>query len=359
MISGTVEHVALVEHKSSKLDLCKITIDFDEIYIWGDYNELIDFIGKPVEYSVRQDVVDGKIVTVIANIANQYTVQTLSRQESIKLIPASGLGRAECTFDVSTLKYGDTAYGQVMLLAGYTVGKSDKTQWIDCSVIDKYSKLVTLRVFTKSVEGDIDAEEVIASFVGYYVRADITLTKYGYQTRGIELVNVPVIKAPEIDIASNVLIQEISKDDGLQKYCNLYDFMHVLSTVVNVEPGYELVYMAVEIALINELENITSDYDFRAMRRAVFAIRGYLLPSTTRFSKAVLNVTKLSRTELKTDKELLLLVDPLSDEEPTKTKVIFYKITELAKFIVEDRRRVKSEDTDLRNIRSVYGGSIL
>lgn len=359
MICGKVESVKLIEHKADKLDLCKITIDFDEIFIWGDYNELIDYIGKPVEYSVRQDVIDGKPVTVIANMANQYTVQTLSKQESIKLIPASGLGRAECTFDVSTLKYGDTAYGQVMLLSGYTAGKSDKTKWIDCTVIDKYSKLVTVRIFTKEVEGDIDAEATIAALVGYYIKSDITFTKYGYQTRGIELVNVPVVKAPEVDIATNVLVNEISKDTELQEYCNAYDLIYILSEHINIELGYELVYMAAEIALINELENMTDTYDFKAMRRAVFATRGYLLPSKTKFSKAVLNINKLSKTSLKTDKELLLLLDPLADEEPSKTKVVFYKIKEIAKFIIEDRRRVEPELQELSAIRSLYGGSVL
>lgn len=359
MISGIVESVGLVEHKAEKLDLCKIKIDFDEIYIWGDYNELLDYVGRPVEYSVRQDVINGKPVTVIANLANQYTVQTLNKQESIKLIPASGIGRAECTLDITQLKYGDIAYNQIMLLSGYVMGKSDKTQWIDCNVIDKRSKLATVRIFTKNVEGDVDAEAVIASLVGYYVRANVTFTKYGYQTDKIELVNIPVVKAPEVDIASSVLVHEISKDSGLQEYCNTYNVIQTLSDIINIEVGYELVYMAAEIALINEFENMTSGYDFRAMRRAVFAMRGYLLPAKTKFSKAVLNINKLAKTGLKTDKELLLLVDPLSDEPATKTKVVFYKIREMAKFIVDDRRRVEPESMSLDEIRSIYGGSIL
>ena len=92
---------------------------------------------------------------------------------------------------------------------------------------------------------------------------------------------ISLVKAPEVDIATNVLVNEISKDAELQEYCNTYDFMHVLSEHINIELGYELVYMAAEIAIINEFENMTDTYDFKAMRRAVFATRGYLLPSKT------------------------------------------------------------------------------
>lgn len=359
VILGKVEAVKLVEHVGDKLDLCKITIDFDEVYIWGEYNELIQFVGEPVEYSVRRDVIKGEPVTVIANIANKFTVQTLDKKEGIKLIPKSNIGRAECTFDVSTLKFGDTAYNQTVLLSGYTIGKSDKTQWIDCSVIDKYSKVFTLRVFTKSIEGDIDAEAAIASFVGYYVKSDITLTKYGYQTKGVELVNVPVVKAPEVDLAITALTQVVESDAELNKYCTAYNMLSVLAGTFRVELGYELVYMAAEIALINELENMSDNYDFRAMRRAVFTSRGYLLPCKTRFSKSVLNFTKVAKTELREDRELLLMTDPLAMEDVSQTKTMFYKLREMAKYIIDDRRRFEAPVSELDKVRVVYGGDVL
>lgn len=359
MIVGTVESVKLLEHISSGLDYCEIAIDFDLLKIFGSYNEIMSYIGKQVQYDIRKDMYNGEQIDVIANIVDSYVVQTLQEEDNIKLIPEETETRAVCNFSIDSLKFGDYDSDCIAYLSGCEKGSSKKTTWIDCKMVDKKSKVFDLRIFTKNIENGIDADETLTSWVGHYVKFDITNTKYGYQTSDIELYNVPVVAPPEVDIAISQIKKVVAGDSELLDYMTTYNFIDTLKNVIDNEPGYHLVAIASEIYLINAIKNISNVYDTKVLIRAAITSRGYLLPSKTKFSRVLLNTNKVMRSALGKDRELMLILDPTAEEESSPTKKVYIDIANFARKILNERRGIEDEienDYSVSALRHMFGG---
>lgn len=358
MLSGKVESVVFIEHLGEKLDHCKIRIDFDEKVVFGYYNDLVELIGHYVQYDLRWDLVNGVRTEVIANLVNQHTVQTLDKVEGVRLIPKDTEKRAVCTCDISNLKYGDKEYGVIALMTGIRQGHSVKAQWVECTMVDRNSQTFELRIFTKYTEGPADPYKTLESFVGSYVQFDISSTPYGFQTNSIEYVNMPVVTAPEVDIAYNVLSKVASEDTELNSYVQMFDMLNVIKGQMSGDIGYELVYMAAELNMIDCLQNISDAYEYQALRRAVFVTRGHMLQCNTKFSKPILNFNKLVRTDLKTDKELLLIIDPMAEQEMSRTKKLYYFIREFVKKVIDERRGLDETLSDIvvGDLHAKFGG---
>lgn len=360
MINGKVISVKLIEHISRDLDLCEIEIEFDILKIFGSYNEIMTYIGKRVQYSVRKDMYKGQQINVIANLAEMYTIQTVAEEDNIKLLPDDSEHRSVCNFSIDTIKYGDYDVGCIAFLSGYEVGSSKKTKWIDCKMVDKKSKQFDLRIFTRQVEDGVDAEETISGLVGSYVKFDINNTRYGYQTNEIELYNVPVVVPPEVEIAIVQILKAISQDEELCKYIEQYDFINTLKNIIDGELGYNLVSIASEIYLIKAICNISNEYNMKTLIRAAITSRGYLLPTKTKFSRPLLNTNKVLKSALARDRDLILLLDIFSEEEASPTKKAFVRIGNFARDILNERRGISDEESNsvvnIDTFRNKLGG---
>lgn len=341
MMTGRVESVTLIENIGKKLDYCSIQIDFDDIKIFGAYAELLGYVGKLVQYDIRRDIYKNEPITVVANIANMYTVQTVDKSTGIRITPVNSEERAECNFDIRSLKYNDTDRECIGFLAGYSTGSSSKTTWVDCTVIDRVGKSFSLRIFVKNVTNKGDSESIIKGLVGRYIKFNIQYTKYGYQSDCIELHNVPVVVPPEVETATNILLDVLSSDEDLAKYVEQYDFINYLKGVIDYEIGYHLVRIAAELSVIDVLENITTIYGKRVLYRLAIASRGYLLKSARQYSRPVLNINKVLRSPLRNDTELMLCLDPYAEEEPTVNGNIYQAISVFINTVMSQSRSVE------------------
>ena len=86
-LQGKVENISIIRHIGDNLDLCSMQIDFDNLKIFYDANDLMQFVGKEVEYTTRPDVIDGHAELVICELAVLSTIQTVASTENVKLIP--------------------------------------------------------------------------------------------------------------------------------------------------------------------------------------------------------------------------------------------------------------------------------
>lgn len=362
MLYGVVESVKRVECIKAGLDYLEVTIDFDCLPMFGDYSIISQYIGKHVQYDTRLDMYQGRPITVIANLANVYTVQTVEAKEHMKLIPLRNKDRAVCTIDISSLKFGDIEYDCIGFLCGYKKGESSKAQWIDCDVVDKFAKVFTLRIFTKRLqEGGEEPEDIIKKLVGHYIKFTVRNTNYGYQTDGhdIEIYNVPVIAPPEVEIAILEINKVLQEDEELRSFVEQYDLIQNLKGIINYELGYHLVEIAAELRMISTVSDITEEYEVRTLQRAAIASRVCLLPSKTKYSKVILNVTRVLKSALKTDKELLILLDVLSEEDVSSTKRVYIEISKFVQQIIAERRGVLSDEegasSSLKSYANVFG----
>ena len=347
-LQGKVENISIIKHIGDNLDLCSMQIDFDNLKIFYDANDLMQFIGQEVEYTTRPDVIDGQAELVICELAMLSTIQTVSSTENVKLIP-EGNRRTMCNIEARTIRFGDFYANCVALMSGYELGSSPRAKWFDCKMIDKVSKEFTVRLFASNVDYD-RMVAILDGFVGGYVAFDLESTKYGYQTK--EIVELPgtVEDSPEVVVARDIIMNLINSDAGLRDYVQKYDFMNVVSKVIDGEPGYMLVRMASELYMINAIENISTDLDIRAMKRAVICSRGYLLPRKANWSKPMLNCNRaMTVPTLKDDKELLLILDVLSEEPASETKLTYIKVKGLVNDIIDIRRGVSNEKNEISN----------
>lgn len=347
-LQGTVTNVSVIQHLKDNLDLCELQIDFDTLKIFYDANELVQFLNKEVEYTVRPDMVNGQLDNVICELAVLSTIQTVASTENIKLIP-EGNRRTMCNIEAKTIRFGDFYPNSVALMSGYELGSSPKAKWFDIKMIDKVSKEFTVRLFASNVDYD-RMVSILDGLKGGYVAFDLESTKYGYQTK--EIVGLPntLEDSPEVVVAREIIKNLIASDEGLTEYDRRYGFTETINSVIDGEPGYMFVRMASELYMINAIENISTDLDVKAMKRAVICSRGYLLPHKANWSKPFLNVNRgMSIPGLKEDSELMFILDALSEEEPSDTKLTYIKVKGLVNDIIDIRRGVQNEKDNVNN----------
>lgn len=357
MIIGVVDSVTRIEQLSDDFDYCSIQIDLDSLKIFGRYSELTEFIGKKVSYDVRKDCYKGQIIIVVTNIADIYKVMSLDKVKDIRLVTEDNMERPSCNFVTDSLRFGETQVNCSAFLSSYSIGSSLKAKWIDCRMLDAKSKAFELRVF---VDDLVVEEQEISKYVGHYVLFDVTSTKYGLQASKISFIDVPTLCPPEVETATAIILQSLEKDEELREYVEHFSFIETLRNIIDLEPGYHLVRVASEICLINSLENITNLYDTRLLVRAAITSRGYLLPAKTKFSRPLLNTTKVLKTKLMSDRELLLILDPVADEKASPTKRAYMEIARFVNKIVNERRGIDDkevmEDLDIVSLRHRTGG---
>ena len=363
MIYGIVEAVTLIENLGNKLDYCKIRIDFDEKMIYGDYAELCAFIGKEVEYAVRKDMYKGAPIEVVVNLFERRVVTTLSLERDIALLPDDGAIRSTTVsnFAIDTLKYGEVQGDCIAFLSSFECGASDKAQWVDCTLVDCKSKMFTMKVFSKDGMPQESLVDLVERCVGSYVIFDIISTKYGYQVSDdrFKYYNAPVVAPPEVETAIAIINQAVEGDEELKAYMTTYNYIDTLKKVIDGELGYNLVRIATELSLYKAMKGVSRLYDYKLLTRASIVSRGYLLGSKTKFSRPVLNVNKLLKTALSRDRELMLIVDVLAEEEASPTKNVFIEVSNLANRLVDERRGIYEEvgKSDVySSLRSRVGG---
>ena len=364
MLYGVVESVKRVECIKQGLDFLEVMIGFDKLSMFGDYGHVSGLIGENVQYEVRPDMYKGQQIDVIANVITMNVVQTVESKEHIKLIPVRSSERAVCTIDISSPKFGDIEYGCIGFLCGYAKGQSKKAYWIDCEVVDKFAKVFTLRIFTREDQGNGEtAEEIVQKLVGRYIRFTVKSTSYGYQTdsHDIELYNVPVVIPPEVELAVMEINQVLQTDADLREFVDYYDLIERLKGLIHYELGYHLVEIAAELRMIDAVSDISATYDVKTLRRAAICSRVYLIPGKIAYSKPILNTMRVLKTGLKADRELLVILDVLSNEEVSPTKQAYIDIAKFVQRILSDRREVDITDSYRAemNTLSVFCGNLV
>lgn len=356
-LCGKVEKITFIKNVGQNLDLCEIQIDFDTMKIFYEVSELMQFINCDVQYTTRQDVIDAKIERVVCELVKLSNIQTVQSTENIKLIP-EGSKRTVCNVESKNFRFGEFYPNCVALMTKHELGSSPRAKWFDCTMIDMSSKEFVVRLFASNVETNM-MDDLLTSFHGKYVAFDLECTKYGYQTKEIVTLPNEVEQSPEVLVAMEVIKKLIESDPALMAYNTRYSFIEHMSSIIDGEPGYALVRMASELYMVNAVDNISTDLDIVAMRRAIICSRGYLLPHKMAWSKPMLNTNKaLQVGDLKADRELMLILDVLSEESPSDTKLTYLKIRGLVDDIIKIRRGISNEENSnaFAGVNALFNG---
>lgn len=361
MIYGKVESVTKIEHLGEELDYCNITIDFDEKKIFGDYTALCEFVGKYVEYSVCRSMHNNEQIEVVVNLCQKRVIQTLEKSEDIMLLPPDSdtFRESISKFDIKSVPRGEYLKDGVAFLSKFERNVSNLSQWFVLTFVDCKARMFTARLFESNDMSMEELEDLVDGLVGRYVRFDIYNTAYGYRIEYPQLYNVPVTAPPEVETAVAIIEQAVAGDEALVSYMQATNFIETLKKVIDGELGYNLVRIATELTLIKAMQGVSRLYDYKLMVRAAIASRGYLLGAKTHFSRATLNTNRVIRTQLKEDKELLLILDVFSEEEASPTKNAYIEVRKFADRLVDERRGLYEEVSNsgvIDSIRASVGG---
>lgn len=356
---GTVESLTLIKHIKEGLDFCDIVIDGIPYKIFGSHNENMQFINKRVLFETRPDMYDGKVIEVVANVVEKSVIQTVAEETGTKLIPNESNVRPVCNHALDSIQPGDRLRDVIVYLSNVTVDSSPRAKWYDLSVVDAKSKVYSVRYFSRKQAQGVNEEQTLQAWVGGYIVLNmLALTKYGLQVEGseelpaIKVYHVDVLMPPEVEVAINIINGAVREDMQLLSYMNKYNYIDKLKTVIDIEPGFHLVRVATELMIIKMISNVTNIYPEQTLVRAAICARGYLIDRKNDYSKVVLNVNRIARTDLIKDTALIDCVDVMS-EHTSPVKRIYIEIAKFANFIVDERRGLIDEKEIMLNNAAV------
>lgn len=356
---GRIKAVTLISQIQQGLDYMSIVIGEGEYRVFGDYYEHVSYINEDVVYEVRPDIYNGEVISVVTGLSIKRVIQTVPETSGIKLISAGNQDNDICNLSLDSIRPGSTEYNVICYVSDFKVDSSTKAVWLDFNVIDMKSVTHSVRLFSSKGESVDELEMRAKSFIGCYVKFDqITKTQYGLQTTGFELYPVEVVMPAEVEIAINIIKDAVKDDEALCSYMSQFDVIEQLKGIVDSVPGFHLVRIATEIVMIKSLSNISNMYSETELIRAAVTSRGYLIDRKNNFSKVVLNVNKITRSGLKTDMQLIDILDVMS-ENTSPLKRVYIEVAKFCNFIVEERRGLIDEESVIGRIMSIsneYGG---
>jgi hypothetical protein len=327
-ITGKLLSVSVVESLSSQLQKMAIDVNHNEYIMFGDSTALTPLINKDVEFEEEDGIVENLAEVVVV------TQKVETNDDVMTLIPSKSSSSSTINFDLSQISPGELQQAQTILFLSYTKSNSRVAKWYDMNCIDRNSKNFNLRIFYDS---EFDSS-VIEHNVGRYIICDIRYdSKYGLQVSGkINLLDIPVTLPAEVELAYETLkdICDESSDAWLDEYNKKFRLIDTLRLLVAENIGYHLVHMCAEIMLLCTMENIVEDLPLTLMKQAVFASRGYLIPSKTPTTVPAefLNYHRLITTSAKDNVALIELITGVSEYSP-----LFKQVQDLATATIEKK----------------------
>lgn len=304
--------IVLLEHSDSVGDVLNVTINNDTTALWFyNYADALKYVGQNVIVEFRKDIYKGELKQFIATFTLPTVVTTLDKKDGFKLYVDQIDNQASISF--SEIADGETAYNCTVLCTAQEFKSSNNSVWMQLTIRDCTMHTATLRLF--------HPENTDAQFAGKYILTELSRSKYGFKTEKIVPINKEMLSNPEVEIARQYILNYFANDAVAYPYINKTCILDFLSDVVDYEQGYGLMRLAMELAMVESMENITKDVDLTTIGHALLARRGYLT-RTSALSPSVNNVV-IAMNYQWTNKQLMLqLLDDALEEKPNEFVVM-------------------------------------
>jgi len=303
--------IVLVE-KLNNVDMLRVTIDNTiEAYWLFNYSDALNYIDKEVIVDYRQDIYNGELCRFIKTFTIPTVIQTLDKSTDIKLYCDQVDNHSNVSF--SDIEVGESYKGAIVYCTACSYKASKAAVWQELIIRDKSMHTAVLRIF------DYESKEV--NFAGKYVMAELRRNKYGFQSEFINEVPGETIPNPEITIAKEYIQNFFIDDDVAQSYISKYNVLQFLEEAMDYETGYGLMRLAMELAMIDKMDNISRDVDFKSISQALLAKRGYLVRESV-LSKTVNNVLLATSIQWPNKALVMRLLDECSENKPAEYYVM-------------------------------------
>lgn len=321
--------IELLESYATEQQLMRLTFDEgkDSAYIIWSHANLVQYLNDEVIATFRQDMYNGTIAKFVNTLAKVGVVHTLERSNNVKLY-------VDVTDNPSNIRFkeiedGGTAVNAIVYVTDIRFDSSARAEWADLTVMDQARKIAQLRIFSP--------DSKIQDFRGRYVMCDIRKNRYGLSTDSVVTVDNAFPFSPEVEISERFLMDAFAEDADILTLLAETKFADFAKKVVDLEPGYILVRLAIELDVASELANLVKEVDVDLIKRCLLIEKFNVFQQTSPYRNDIVTFVTASRYKFDHKNEVLLTL--YSDEEKfSMERVVLKQVREMADTIINVKK---------------------
>ena len=299
----------------------------DSAYIIWSHANLVQYLNDEVIATFRQDMYNGSIAKFVNTIAKVGVVHTLERSNNVKLYVDVTDNHSNIRF--KEIEDGGTAVNAIVYVTDIRFDSSARAEWADLTVMDQARKIAQLRIFSP--------DSKIQDFKGRYVMCDIRKNRYGLSTDSVVTVDNAFPFSPEVEISERFLMDAFAEDADILTLLAETKFADFAKKVVDLEPGYILVRLAIELDVASELANLVKEVDVDLIKRCLLIEKFNVFQQTSPYRNDIVTFVTASRYKFDHKNEVLLTL--YSDEEKfSMERVVLKQVREMADTIINVKK---------------------
>ena len=321
--------IELLESYATEQQLMRLTFDegTDSAYIIWSHANLVQYLNDEVIATFRQDMYNGSIAKFVNTIAKVGVVHTLERSNNVKLYVDVTDNHSNIRF--KEIEDGGTAVNAIVYVTDIRFDSSARAEWADLTVMDQARKIAQLRIFSP--------DSKIQDFKGRYVMCDIRKNRYGLSTDSVVTVDNAFPFSPEVEISERFLMDAFAEDADILALLAETKFADFAKKVVDLEPGYILVRLAIELDVASELANLVKEVDVDLIKRCLLIEKFNVFQQTSPYRNDIVTFVTASRYKFDHKNEVLLTL--YSDEEKfSMERVVLKQVREMADTIINVKK---------------------
>lgn len=321
--------IELLESYATEQQLMRLTFDEgkDSAYIIWSHANLVQYLNDEVIATFRQDMYNGTIAKFVNTIAKVGVVHTLERSNNVKLYVDVTDNHSNIRF--KEIEDGGTAVNAIVYVTDIRFDSSARAEWADLTVMDQARKITQLRIFSP--------DSKIQDFRGRYVMCDIRKNRYGLSTDSVVTVDNAFPFSPEVEISERFLMDAFAEDADILTLLAETKFVDFAKKVVDLEPGYILVRLAIELDVASELANLVKEVDVDLIKRCLLIEKFNIFQQTSPYRNDIVTFVTASRYRFEHKNEVLLTL--YSDEEKfSMERVVLKQVREMADTIINVKK---------------------
>ena len=299
----------------------------DSAYIIWSHANLVQYLNDEVIATFRQDMYNGSIAKFVNTLAKVGVVHTLERSNNVKLYVDVTDNHSNIRF--KEIEDGGTAVNAIVYVTDIRFDSSARAEWADLTVMDQARKIAQLRIFSP--------DSKIQDFKGRYVMCDIRKNRYGLSTDSVVTVDNAFPFSPEVEISERFLMDAFAEDADILTLLAETKFADFAKKVVDLEPGYILVRLAIELDVASELANLVKEVDVDLIKRCLLIEKFNVFQQTSPYRNDIVTFVTASRYKFDHKNEVLLTL--YSDEEKfSMERVVLKQVREMADTIINVKK---------------------
>ncbi len=250
-----------------------------------------NFINEKVEVAFRSEIV-GNINCLYINNFTRLKEVALVPKENLFKFYLSSPPKIDTDIVFDDIELHETVKVAKVYCIKHTYESSKKSYWSELRLMDRNRKIAIGRLFKP--------DNCEAKFSGKYIVVEMTKTKYGFTINFISprTIDVEAIN-PLVQIAKEYILKFIPMlSDRLQEFIRQSDFINFLEKRIpdeDLEVGFNLVQIALGLALSEPYKNIIENINCKLIQEALILKKAYLLVNNEKYNNDVKNILALAK----------------------------------------------------------------